>query len=294
MNASLRRMVRVDLLRPGDIILLKSHGFISELIARATAKTDRKRRYSHAALVVSGQLWFESNDDGVGYLFKRLTKVEDHNGEVWRLVDVSNYPIFDEYRHSQLHQQEDVSQDFDLASVIQAILGRWTGLQYPPLRRLSRASPLFEKVPGAKRLFGDIVDLTYQILFKLPGVLAPGPFCSELVVRAYGELEKSRPECAILKARREPRSVSPSDLADSSMSALEHRPEIVVVEDTDSPDCRTQHNFYMDEINEKTVLLAQTAIWRSVPTTAVHRRVGRKLRQFNHALLDRLNHRLRS
>jgi hypothetical protein len=73
MSASFSRMVRVDLLRPGDVILLKNRGFISELIARATAKPDPKRRYSHAALVVKGQLWFESNDDGVGYIYKLLT-----------------------------------------------------------------------------------------------------------------------------------------------------------------------------------------------------------------------------
>jgi hypothetical protein len=35
MNASVRRMVRADLLRPGDVILLKSRGLISDLIARA-------------------------------------------------------------------------------------------------------------------------------------------------------------------------------------------------------------------------------------------------------------------
>jgi hypothetical protein len=80
-----------------------------------------------------------------------------------------------------------------LGSAINHILARWTGLQYPPLRRLARASPLFEKIPGAKRWLGDITDLTYQIWFKLPGVVAPGPCCSDLVVRAYAWIEVSEP-----------------------------------------------------------------------------------------------------
>jgi hypothetical protein len=211
--------------------------------------------------------------------------VEKHKGEEWRLVDVSNYPLFDVYRLPQLHQEEDALQGSHLHSAIRDIAAEWTGFQYPPLRRLARASPLFENFPGAKRLLGDIIDLYYRIWFKLPGIVAPGPFRSDLVVRAFGKLEVSRPECAILKVQRGSRSVSPADLGDSGISALEHRSEFVVTEDPDSPDFRTKlpaprakRVLDMEEKTARNVLFLQTELWKCVPKFSVLKRSVRKFR----------------
>lgn len=285
MSADSRQMVRAELLRPGDVILLRSRGWISTLIALAGSRGPAPSRYSHAALVTRGRTWFESNDSGVGYLYHRYAKVEQRGSELWWLIDVSEYQDLAIYRHPALHAT-DFEQDASFEQLIHDTVIKWRGREYPPLRRLSGASPLFSSVPYIKRLGGDIVDRLDQLRFNLSGTVAPGPFCSELVVRVYAKLAETRPELAIMKSPRGARFTSPSDLADPTISELEQRPEIVVREDRTLPDWR-EANFVMEDSYEKRIPAWQSfqaQLRDTVRDGAKHDRYLRKMRKTARAL----------
>jgi len=282
-----RRMIRADLLKPGDVLLSRSRGLFSTLTRLATAGGDPRRLYSHAALVIWGQSWFESNDNGVGFLFKRIDKAERHDNDLWRLIDVSNYVHFDVYRHPVLDKNHDVEIDSALTNLIFNLAGQWAGREYPPLRRLSGTTPLLSNVPRVKRFLGDVSDKLDQLLFKLPGVVAPGPFCSELVARIYGELAcKWDPVLNLFKSPLGARLASPNDLADSSISMLEPCPNLVVHENPDISDCRDKYiNPDIEVSNETTTRETHAALVASVRNTAVVQGQVRKIEQISRNII---------
>ena len=232
-------MVRTDILRPGDVLLSRSSGLLSALTTFATANGNARRRYSHAALVLQGGSWFESSDNGVAFLYKRVSKTEKHGTELWRLVDVSDFVHFDVYRHPLLERSHPPS---ELAQLIIKLTRHWVGREYPPLRRLAGATPLLPGLPRFKRILGDIKDKYDEVRFKLPRVVAPGPFCSELVVRIYRELAlELNPKLTVFVAPRSARLISPNDLADPEISTLRIVNDAIVYEDSGISDCRAEY-----------------------------------------------------
>jgi hypothetical protein len=199
-------------------------------------------RYSHAAIVLGGRNWFESNDGGVGFLYKRLSKDEVHERHYWRLINLSEYRVFEVFRHPGLDGVPDV----DLSRLLMKIAGEWAGREYPPLRRLGRATPWLESRPKIKGAIADLIELADvhtlwdRVRFRAPGVVAPGPFCSDLVVRIFNALSEIRkdPQLVLFKKPRGSRRASPNDLADPNLSVLQRVPDIIVYEDLSIPDTR--------------------------------------------------------
>jgi hypothetical protein len=279
MTVRTRRMVRAELLRPGDVLLLRSRGIFSALTSLATANDDSIRRYSHAALVLWGQSWFESNDPGVGFLYKRISKAERHGNQLWRLVDVSDFIHFDVYRHPLLDKGYDSSVE-QLTEALNSVTAQWAGREYPPLRRLMGATPLLLHYPRVKRLIAEIMDKFDRVRFNLPGVVAPGPFCSELVVRVYDQLAGILgPQFALFTDSRGSRRTSPNDLADPRISKLRLCSGLVVYESLDIPDSRDEWvNSNAEDSNESRTREMQAALLSSVRSTAVVVRTARQIR----------------
>jgi hypothetical protein len=239
-----RRFVRLDLLKPGDILLVRSRGKFSAAIARAS-----RGRFSHAMVAVHRQAWFESNDRGVGYVVKRVTKLERLGSlEDRELGDISEFEEFEALRHPVLearyrnrfdegHSGMILDEAFTIQIILQCICSKFIGYQYPPLSRLVLASPLLCSFPRVMRLalglFGRIDDWWNNA----SEIVAPGPFCSELVVRIYRELEcRLGEELTLVENFKGARWISPNDLARPGLSKLHPVPGVVVREDTSLPD----------------------------------------------------------
>ena len=240
MTPQSRRMLRWDVLWPGDVLLSRSRDKFSALSSWATRNGNPLRRYSHAAIVLWGPSWFESNDAGVGYSYKRLSKMERHGNKSWRLIDLSAYAEFDVFRHPILESESGLGSQVD-SDLLMDITSQWLGRQYPPLRRLTGATPWLLRFPRVKSVAVGIFDKFDHYWYGLPDIVAPGPFCSELVVRIYDELAlKVDPRLVLFKTPRGSRRCSPNDLADPDISMLRLRPKLIVHEDQNIPDERTR------------------------------------------------------
>src|SRR6266567_1130799 len=94
--------------------------------------------YSHAIIIVDRQVWFESNDDGVQYLLKRVAKVEKMGSDIRRLLDVSEFEKVCVLWHSVLdtiYRSDDIhrTKELQATSILQSICVPLVGLQYPAL-----------------------------------------------------------------------------------------------------------------------------------------------------------------
>lgn len=287
MTVQVRRMVRTDLLRPGDVLLSKRRHWFSSAIAWASGGHP-SRRYSHAALVIFGENWIESNDGGVRFIYRKLDKMEMHNHWAWDLVDVSDSAQFDVFRHPLLESDHELAAALNSGLILE-VVKKWVGQEYPPLARLAAASPFLSSFPKLKRFALSAYDRFDMWWSRQPDIVAPGPFCSELVTRVYIELtQRTGKNLAVFKRPRGMRLTSPNDLADPRISALRLQPDIVVHEDVNLPDCRdTELDSEQEDQNAKDVQLYSDVIMGSVRTarTVVH--TARQIRETVRRMMGR-------
>lgn len=232
-QASSRKMVRLKELRPGDVLLSKGKGVLSDTIVSATSHGSPFRDFSHATLVVVKGAWFESNDFGVGSLTIPIDKVEVHDGAKWSLADVSRFAKFAVFRHPDLILD---SRDTirTLYEALARIAGHFMGFEYPPITRLRHAT---QSLSGFPRVKEGLLALAQFWEAKGVPVLNPGPFCSELVSLIYEEIPSlTNQRISLFREHRKPHTVSPNDLADPAISLLVEQPDLVVDEDRSQPD----------------------------------------------------------
>ena len=275
-------MVRSELLEPGDILLSRSRGCQSALISYLT-QDGGGSRYSHAAIVLYGRSWFESGDEDVAYAYKRIDKIERHGSDLWRLVDVSGFRNFGVYRHPDLAALAGTA-GADLSRLIVSVTGNWLGKEYPSYGRLVEASRRLSRIRWIKHTLAVLLDKG----FFWRDIIAPGPFCSELAYRMYGEMAtRSGHAFNLLKVPREPGMTSPNDLANADISSLQHRPEIVVVENPDIADVRKSYlNAEIETLNEENTRFYNLIVQKSVRGTARVVKEETRLRE----IIDRILH----
>jgi hypothetical protein len=221
-----RKRVRLDALRPGDVILIAGKSLDSKAIVRATAYGSPHRVYSHAAIVIYEHIWFESNDFGVGSIMEPIVKIEQHGNVRWRLADICRFDKFAVYRHPQLSSSLDKS---ELSDLITDITGAFAGKEYPSLAELRNATEYLSNYPKLKQGLLAMID---WYLSKGAQAIVPGPFCSETVALIYKELGAViQPSISLFKDKRTPDFVSPSDLGDPERSLLAIQPDMIVNED---------------------------------------------------------------
>src|SRR5205807_688822 len=91
-SAQPRKMLRADLLQPGDVILSSGFDMKDRVVVLATRKGNPARRYSHAALVISNSDWFESTIEGTGITRHKVHTVRRRSEGVFQsFIDVSEY-----------------------------------------------------------------------------------------------------------------------------------------------------------------------------------------------------------
>jgi hypothetical protein len=228
-----KKGVRLDALRPGDVILLAGKGSTSKAIVMATAYGSPHRVYSHAAIVIYEHIWFESNDPGVGSIMEPIVKIEQHGDVRWRLADICRFDNFAVYRHPQLSPKFDKS---ELSELIVSFTDAFAGKEYPNLTELKNATEYLSSYPKLKEGLLGMIDW-YQ--GNGVQVILPGPFCSETVALIYQELgARIQPSISLFKDKRKPNFTSPNDLGDPKISLLEIQPDMIVNEDPALEDVR--------------------------------------------------------
>jgi len=231
LQSACKTCVRLDALRPGDVILCAGKSVDSKAIIAATNYGSPHRVFSHAAIVLDRHIWFESNDFGIGPIMVPIVKIERHEAERWRLADISGFDRFAVFRHPHLPTNLDRIELFDL---LESLTSPYAGSEYPTLSRLKDATKHLSGFPEFKRGLLAFIDW-YQS--EGEEVIIPGPFCSELVALIYDQLAATtKLPVSLFKQTRKPSFTSPNDLADPAISLLEPRPELVVNEDPDIAD----------------------------------------------------------
>jgi hypothetical protein len=194
--------LNLSLLEPGDVILTFPPGKPQDVwesmgIAMATGG-----HYSHAILVLSPTIWFESEDYGVGPSYVLVDRVE-RNGDDIRLLNCKgHWGKIAVFRHPDTSK---IPTD-DLARKLAAITDRISFKRYPSYVRIARDLKLLNYLPFRDQLLSlaDGKRLTLEINL--------GFFCSEVVAYAYRELG--------LPFTKEPCQVTPSDIADPGISGM--------------------------------------------------------------------------
>ena len=214
--ASFNYVIRVDGLRPGDVLLTRGSDKHSSPIASGTGGL-----YSHAALWLPRvgaeppyaepfdlQL-FESEDLGVGetHLAEAFVTTRDGQRFLARLVpDALAIGLF---RHPRI----DALDPAELGVAARRIREADEHLGYSELDRLALAidgSPVLRRRLAALLRARDDRDIA----------LIPGPFCSELVAKYFAELGLQ-----LFDEARSPEQVSPNHLA---ASRLEEVPDAII------------------------------------------------------------------
>lgn len=127
------------------------------------------------------------------------------NGQCRLFDDVSNYEIFDVFRHPDIDKMDEVT----LAAIQQKavkITSKFNFAQYPSYE-------VFDKLL-ARQLWSDAESWKPILRWKArnQNVVYPGPFCSQLVVEIYRELS-----IQLLVDDSPSNEVAPSDLASSHL-----------------------------------------------------------------------------
>lgn len=221
-----KKRVRLNALRPGDVILSTGKSLDSRAIVAATHYGSPHRIFSHAAIALTDNIWFESNDVGVHPFMMPIAKVEEHGNERWRLADICESSEFAVFRHPSLPANLDPRWLFDTLEKITAPYG---GMQYPSLSELKNATKLLSGFPAFKARLLAMIDW-YQS--KGEEIIYPGPFCSELVSLIYEQLAAdTKLPLSLFRQPRAPSFTSPNDLGDPALSQLQQISGVVVSED---------------------------------------------------------------
>jgi hypothetical protein len=214
--ASVNYVIRVDRLRPGDVLLTRGSDKYSSPIASGTGGL-----YSHAALWLPRlgaeppyaepfdlQL-FESEDLGVGetHLAEAFVTTSDGQRFLARLVpDALAIGLF---RHPRIEALDPA----ELGVAARRLRESDEHLGYSELDRLALAvdwSPLLRSRLAAVLRTKDDRDIA----------LVPGPFCSELVAKYFAELQLQ-----LFDEARLPEQVGPNHLA---ASRLQEVPDAII------------------------------------------------------------------
>lgn len=168
--------VQSHLLRPLDVVLLRSPGLVSKEI-----KTLTFGPYSHAALVMSKTLRFESNDPGVFFSPAKFVHAYVDGGRIYLYDDVSKYVKYDVYRLPQVTAMDDNA----LAALQQravALTSKFNFMQYPPFEVFDK---LIERHTGFD---AATVQRLLRLKSRNENVIVAGPFCSQLVAEILQQL----------------------------------------------------------------------------------------------------------
>jgi len=192
------KYLRADKLQIADVLLVKSPGKASGIIARSTGSV-----YSHAAIYADHLRLCEALTDGVGYTELELVKVELHDGWNHQFCDISAYERVDIFRLPESARPRGFGTN-EFRERFSELLWEYNGVDYSTLERLAKASPLGRAMPTLS-----------WMLMRAIGVLMlgdarkqlPGPFCSELV-----SLVLDRAGFELFSEGRSPHTTAPGDL----------------------------------------------------------------------------------
>jgi len=226
-------MLRLELLRPGDVVLASFDDPLSRALVEASSQGSPARIYSHAAIVIHYYQWFEATAVGNGVTHHGHDKIEVSDGEGRRLHDLAAYQNFAVFRHPGL--LAGTSADYlTLGLQVFEAAHEFMGFQYPARPGFSERLPWLRQHDRAKRIVEYVLRRQEK---DGQEVINPGALCAELVVYVYqnlaGALNRDVP--LLRDGPYGPFEVSPNDLADPAISNLVELPEAVCLERTDLP-----------------------------------------------------------
>jgi hypothetical protein len=158
------KTLRADLLKFGDVILSSGHAAKDIVVVLGTREGSPKRRYSHAALVLTPTIWLESTGEGTGLTYQEIVTSWESDRQR-RLVDVTHYREIDVFRMPEL----EASAIDPTSDAFQALLQEFVGFQYPRLCELADTTKWLKQFPETKRRIMDA--------FNPDEVVNPGAFC---------------------------------------------------------------------------------------------------------------------
>jgi hypothetical protein len=191
-------------LRPGDVLLTRGSGRISNAIAVASGG-----RYSHAVLVVQPPQLFESDDIGVGYSCPRIDRVELHGKERVLLSALKGVQEAIVLRHPDVDARSAKQIGAKLHRILRPLVGR----EYPEWRKLSKAASGGAIGKGLARVVLRVLDV-----MESQDVKNPGPFCSQVVCGALQEAFPPGIKC--FEKKRDPATVGPNDFLSSRLKPV--------------------------------------------------------------------------
>jgi hypothetical protein len=205
----------MDLLQPGDVILVRSRGLLSTIIAASSPLC----KYSHSIIVVRPNLWLEVRVDGVGYTVRRADCTEGGDAP-HILCDVSQYRRICVLRHPALTGLgQDPALEAQTLSTLQRCALEVMGCDYPAWDVLLETTGFRREARGVLKPCMRVAERIFAIwdkeARKVPSRVAPGPFCSELAAVAYQSLG-----LPLFNSARRPAATAPNDLADTAQCLL--------------------------------------------------------------------------
>jgi hypothetical protein len=199
-NSNLPEVIlRVELLRKGDVLLSRGRDPKSEVIAKFSGG-----QFSHAALCVSPQMTFESDMGVIGHRLIHILGTADVGKDRTTVGEAPGQPEYCAvYRHPMMSQ---VSRR-KFAKALALEMEESFGKDYSELYRLVELSDLSE---GVQSLAMRALRFWERNSEKIHG-----PFCSELVNRFFNRLG-----LPLFDDERPPNKVTPNALATASKLVL--------------------------------------------------------------------------
>lgn len=251
-----RLVLRLDLLEPGDVLLMRGEGDESAAIAKFSGG-----EFSHAALWIDPLTTLESDGGLIGPKHARCFGTAKYDGEPVALGEIVGAPLACEvYRHPGTRALS-VEQ---FAGALEAEMHASYGKDYSEYYRLIATANL----PGWPALSKYLVPLAaevtraYERRFSRDKI--HGPFCSELVARVFRHLG-----LPLFNQDRPAEQVSPNDLGRSAL----HRVEGAVIDTS-----RLQDIYHDDQSMVNIFLKLQVG---KVEKRREQREVEKALNEFN-------------
>lgn len=223
----MKRYIRLDKLRPLDVILSKPKRRkdckSSDAIAFLTSKGTRiLSKFSHASIVITPFILIEAIEKGTHFRGQEPTKcIVDKDSGIVLLKDVHDYENIAIYRHKEL---VNIDADETIKKQIKAFhaVFKYFLLEYPTIDELrNNFKDRSIRVKIADLLVGKAV--TYYS--SMENKIVTGPFCSQLVCELFNELH--------LKLFKESKEIDFNSIApiDLTLSELTPVKESIVEEE---------------------------------------------------------------
>jgi hypothetical protein len=172
--------LRQDLLRPGDVLLVRNSGLEATGISLA-----HPSRFTHAAIFVDRARLFEADGEGVGTARPVILQSAHDDGAVVLLPDSKDAAVL---RHPGLtHVEPGSVSEADLALMLDAIVSRKVQ-PYSRLGRLSKAAGPLEGIASVVLEAMDFHEALHQHRGSARRKHDEGRFCSEIVCEVLSEL----------------------------------------------------------------------------------------------------------